>query len=281
MLARGAGMWPQLALVAADTAIEAALGLIAGDGPNAPRERADFEDVLAAAIAELRDHERDLPAGLPTRIRAGHRLRNAAIHHGSEPTPRAAQRAIVTATQLRDLAAAQSPLLAAFRASGPVRAVADLVGQERVSGPLRAAADALDRHEVAEAADQGAIAIDQALRLIRPALRPATTGFARMRLEQAGLFTEARDVLEAMDERAKLLEAWVLAMGVGLGPRELADLRDTLGSPMYTFGGTTVHRAEKVVDEATIDSAVLLVADVVFRLWVSDSFPREGEDPWP
>ena len=284
MLARQGGAWVRLALITADTATEAILGLLGSEGPTPPDERATFEQVYEAAVLALRDDGQELPRGLGARIRQAHRLRNMAIHHGSEPAANATERAIRAAEDLRDVATSRSPVLAAFRGAGPIVAVGGLVGRPTISLRLAQAAAALDRGDTTGAADHGAIAFDRALRLVRPPLRQPDPYRQRTRLRRSPSFTTdplqaLNDVERALDEankRTQQLETWVLALGVGLQPRDLAELYRVLGRPIYYLApepsDVRVVRGPEALVQAEVEAALLTVADVIFRLWLSDSF---------
>lgn len=281
---RGAGAWPRLALIGADTAIEAILGLLATEGPTPPPEAAEFDDVYKGAIRFLQERDTDLPQGLRTKIREGHRLRNSALHHGTEPALRAVTRAIETAEALRDFAVAQSPLLEAFSASGPIRAVARLVDISKLSDSLAAAADAQDQREWVAAADNASIALDRALRLVRPRLRTEEEWWRlplRMRQLSDQTNRELGGAFDSVNKRAEALESWILSIATGLQPREIEGLQRVLGRPAYYAAGPIrINRAPQALGEAEIDRALLLVADVIFRLWLSESIVRPEHEIW-
>lgn len=281
MLERGAGAWPRLALVTADTAAEAILGLIAAEGTTGVAEGAHFDDVYAAAIASLRDRDVALSPGLRSRIRQTHRLRNMALHHGSEPGSRAVARAVEGVQQLRDVAVSGSPILQAFRASGPTLAVAELVGVAAIANPLRRAAAALQDEALVEAADATSIALDQTLRVVTPSLRPSRSPFLISdQLRRIGLGGSIENVHKETERRADAIEAWVLALGIGLQPAELAELQRLLGRPISPMrGNTTVRRRDDVVlTSSSVEAALLKTTDVVFRLWLTDALRRDEPD---
>ena len=93
--ARGGGAWPSLAVISADAATEVMLFLVAVTGANPPSDRAKYEEVYDAAVAELRDgHHVEVTGSLRARILNAHRARNAAIHEGNGPTVRAVATAL-------------------------------------------------------------------------------------------------------------------------------------------------------------------------------------------
>lgn len=99
-------------------------------------------------------------------------------------------------------------------------------------------------------------------------------------------FPKAERDLEAAfqnaEDRSDRLEAWILATGLGLRPAELARLQRVLGTPTYTLGGPQPHAIDRYRDveltQPVVEAALLLTADVIFRLWQNDSM-RLGE-PW-
>lgn len=290
-LARRAGAWPRLALVSADTAAEAILGLIASSGQKALADRAGFEDVLAAAEEVI-----PLKPALRARIRAAHRLRNSALHHGAEPASAAVRRAIDAASELRTVATSSSPLLEAFRTSGPVGAVAGLLADHLdIAARLQAAEAALGAGEWTVALDQAAIALESSIGRMRPALRDRwpfhrnldrhtrRLGADREIEERVReLSRNAEEALRQVDKRFEHIEAWLLAFGLGLQPVELARLRRTLGRVSWHFAPDepSIHRDKAVVVTAVVaEGAVLEVADVVFRMWAGGSL-RPTADPF-
>jgi hypothetical protein len=289
MLERGGGAWIRMSLVAADTAIEAILGLIASEGTKPVAERAHFDDVYEAAIVALRERGRPMPPGRGRRLLEGHRLRNAAIHHGSEPAAGAAARHLRAAGDLRTLATEGSPTLGAFAAAGPVRAVASLVGLAGVTAVAKALAQATDETDPKARADAAAVALDIALSRLHPPLRPRI----RSRFTRAGTFPRRgepadvalrHDVTELgkdVSRRLDLVEAYIIAGAVGLTAVELEGMRRVLGRPMRYIAGEDwqVRRDDDVVlDDAIVERAVLAVTDLIFRMWATDSL--RPPDAW-
>lgn len=81
--------------------------------------------------------------------------------------------------------------------------------------------------------------------------------------------------LDEIAQRAEAVEAWVLALAVGLQPSELEDVLSVLGRPAY-WNSVTIHRDPSVrLEAATVENALLMAADVIFRLWVTDSLDRD------
>jgi hypothetical protein len=276
-----------MSLVAADTAIEAILGLIASEGTKPVGERAHFDDVYQAAIVALRDGGRPMPAGLGRRLLEGHRLRNASIHHGSEPASGATARHLRAAIDLRNVATQGSPTLGAFAASGPVRAVAGLVEVKDVSAALTQAADSSDPTARADAAAQ---ALEAALGRLHPPLRPRFRSAAYLNrassysrhgeVADLALRSDVGKLAEGIGQRLDLMEPYLMAAAVGLTPAELDAMRTVLGRPRYYGDGrVVVQRADSVkIDDAAAERAVLAVTDLVFRMWATDRF--RPPDAW-
>jgi hypothetical protein len=147
------------------------------------------------------------------------------------------------------------------------------------------------------AADEGSIAFDGALRSLEPPLRPRDFHKVKHRTRQRprdqalgrGVVELERTIDEldrAIDERDKRIdtvEAWTLAAGVGLRPRELAHLNVVLGRPIYYLAdppnNVQVYRYPEDPDPADVERALLTVADVILRLWISDSFRPPADGP--
>ena len=277
MQTRGGGAWPGLALVTADTANEAILGMIAASGPRPPTERDHFDQVYSLAFAVLRDSGHPMPASLSNRVLQVHRLRNLAVHLGAAPPTRMVETALRTATELRGLAIDALDVLEAFRDSGPVRAVAEIVALEAVSIPLAEAERLLSSGDLEGAANQASIALDGALSRVTPALRSWRSSRIRTGRDWA---RDLKEAVEALTDRSNRMEAWIVAAGVGLTPGELDRLQRLVGSPVYTLGGPQPHsinRDPKVeLTAGAVEWAVLSTADVIYRLWQNDSM-RLGE----
>ena len=86
-------------------------------------------------------------------------------------------------------------------------------------------------------------------------------------------FRQLDDAFDALDRSDKRLEAWVLALALGLPPSRLARLEEVLGSvSRYAGGSVAIYRAEAVVlTAASVQWATHEVADIIFRLWTSGS----------
>jgi len=275
---RRGGAWPGLALITADTADEAVLGLIAASGTPPPSERDTFDRIYELALAVLDERGHTMPQGLRTRLLQVHRQRNLAVHLGVEPAPRMVQTALRTATELRSLAIDSLEILEAFRTAGPVRAVAHVIAIPVISQALSEAERLLGEDQLVEAADQAAIALHEALERVSPSLRTRPRGFRIPHIDR-----EVRDALSGLRDRANRHEAWILATGLGLRPRELRRLQRTVGEPIYTMAGPQPHsipRDPRVeLNRPLVEWAVLTTADIIYRLWQDDSLFL-SDDPW-
>ena len=92
---------------------------------------------------------------------------------------------------------------------------------------------------------------------------------------------ELEETLKSHDDRADRLEAWILAIGLGLRPAELVRLQRLLGRPTYTLSRDPpkVHRREDArLTPEDVEWALLTTADVTYRLWQGDAM-KLGE-PW-
>jgi|BarGraNGADG00212_1021973.scaffolds.fasta_scaffold15636_3 hypothetical protein len=276
MLGRRGGAWTALALVAADTASEAVLGFIATAGSTPLGDREGWDKIYDLALAALAENGRDLPPGLRARINRAHRLRNLALHVGAEPIPREAEAAVKTARDLMELASHGSPELEMIATAGPLEGVGRLVAMPPITDPLIAAAVALREKRYVDAADKAAIALQEALARVAPPLRPA-----HFRWYPSSFFSQPiGESLQILSHRAGLLEAWVLALGTGLRPVELAELRQVLGQPTWGANGRIDVNRDPATDlsPSAVESATSKTADVIFRLWHSDSLRPLGPE---
>jgi hypothetical protein len=287
MLARQGGAWSRLALVAADAAGEGLLALLAEGGAKPLQEGARWEEVLAAASAPIDRGSTRVPPALAQKLRQAHRLRNMALHHGSEPGGTGVRRAIDAVIELRYLVSESSPLLAGINADGPIQAVARVVGVPDIADALNLASSLLRDGAVVPAADAGAIALEKTLQRVTPPLRPRMgVRLVGGRLRSMGgnprqgvgpALEHVSELIQHQTRRSDLQEAWLLALGLGLRPNELDSLQETLGQPVYYVSGNTdVRRDPDVVLTATsVERALLQVADVVLRLSQLDGLRRD------
>ncbi len=274
--ARGGGPWPPLALVAADTANEAILGTIATSLDRPPEPLAVFDRVYQLANEALIDDGHPFDQLLRNRINELHRQRNLAVHVGGRASDAVVKRAIETARELREHAVSVLTLLEAFREAGPARAVGRLVGIEPVKTALAEAERLLAAGDLEAAADQCAIALGAALERARPGLRSYKTipGLDPNRDRQLWF------AVQRADETARLHEAWIVALGLGLRPVELERLQRVLGEPLPDAEGPVEveHEERPELSESIVRWAVHLTTDVVFRLWQGQALAAR---PWP
>jgi len=268
--ARGGGGWPPLAVIAADTACEAVLAMAAAKAPKPAGPEARWPELFSAAVVAFRDVlGHPMRDGLMRRLKTLHEQRNAAVHDGTDPGPRAIDAALETAAELRNLAVDGLELLEAFRDGGPSAVVARVIDIDPVSRPLREAEEHLGRDELEPAADRCAVALHEALERVKPGLETYRTPTSTRAPDRAD------QVFGILRDQARLHQAWILAFGLGLRPIELARLQRLLGEP----DDEGVYRAKGVtLDRAGVQWAVRTTTDVIFRLWLSESLaPR----PWP
>jgi hypothetical protein len=275
--ARGGGGWPPLAVVAADTACEALLSMVAARGIKPPNSEAKWPELYSAAVATFRGPlKRPMSESLMRRLKTLHSLRNAAVHDGTDPGRRAVETALSTAADLRSHAVAGLELLEVFRTAGPIALVGHLVGVEPIASALIAAEAHLANDELIQAADEAAIALEAAIERVKPGLR-----------SYRGLpYARQHERVDALDnivrEQTRLHEAWILAIGLGLRPIELRRLERLLGDPQQSITesrpSNVLRREGVVLTRPLVEWAVRLLADVVFRLWLSESL---SPAPWP
>ena len=286
---RRTGAWAGLAVVAADTAVEATLGLLATGGrvPPAAGAMEKFAELLRLAEAALADVGSPLDIGLRDKILRLHRSRNSAIHAGVVPPETVVTMAIDAARQVVAAAARTSPLLARISDAGPVAAVAEMVEVPLIRERLVTASDALKAGNLADAADNAALALDETLRRLDPPLRSSigrrlpTGKLATVNPYQSGRFGSVGidEIARPIEDRADLMEAWVLALAVGLRPNELRDLRRVVGIVEYYGSGPKVgRRPDVVLTAALVEGRLLTIASVVFRLVANGELRRR--QPW-
>ncbi|MFI5260100.1 MAG: hypothetical protein ACHQ01_10920 [Candidatus Limnocylindrales bacterium] len=282
--ARRTGPWAGLAVVAADAAMEAALGLVATGGPKPPDGQERYADLLGLAEVAFNEVGTPLSARLRERMVRTHRARNSALHVGAEPGERTVQAALGAARELLAIAAATSPLLEQISRVGPVQAVAELVDVFSIREALLVAAEALGQGDLVRAADSAAIAFNGALERLDPPLRARAT-MPRGKLQLVSSYGPQRpigidEIIEPHEKRADLAEAWLLALAIGLRPNEVADLHRVLGHVVgFLDGRIEVRRAPEIaLTPALVESSLLTVASVVFRL-VANGELRLRE-PW-
>jgi hypothetical protein len=274
--ARGGGPWPPLALVAADTANEAILGTIATALGRPPDKDATFDQIYHLAVEALVPTARPLTQSLRTRVPEMHRQRNTAVHLSVDPGPKAIARALETADDLRSHAVDALALLEAFRSSGPVRAVASKIGLEPIASALIEAEQFLAAGRLQDAADQCSIALGTALERVRPGLRSYKHVSGLDPNKERHLWF----AVQRADENARLHEAWILALGLGLRPVELARLQRVLGVPVFDGPRFVEVEHDEAVEltEPIVTWAVRLTTDIIFRLWQGESLAAR---PWP
>jgi hypothetical protein len=272
MVARRTGAWASLGLAAADTVSESVLGLLASTGAAPLSDRETWEQVLNLAVDALRADSRELPRGLRQRLLRGHRLRNMALHLGTEPAPGEVARAVATAKELMEFAASGSATLQTLAGTGPLRAVGQLVGIADIADALTAADEALQAEKFTEAADKAAVALELAFRRMEPPLLPEHRSRVNFSL-RVQEFQDLDKFLDSIDRHVNRVEEWMLAVATGFRPAELRELRLLLGHVIFYSGGNIeVRRGESVeLSPSAVHRAALQVAGVIFRLWQTGS----------
>jgi|BarGraNGADG00212_2_1021979.scaffolds.fasta_scaffold07670_3 hypothetical protein len=270
--ARRTGTWAGLAVVAADAAMEAALGLVATGGAKPPDGQERYADLLGLAEAAFKEAGSPLSARLRERMVRTHRARNSALHVGVEPGERTVQTALGAARELLVITAATSPLLEQISRVGPVQAVAQLVEVPSIREALLASSEALGRDDLVRAADSAAIAFIATLERLDPPLRARATK-PRGKIQRVSSYGPERpididEITRPFEMRANLAEAWLLALAIGLRPNEVKDLHRVLGKVMrFLNGRTEVERAPEIIlTAALVESSLLKVTAIIFRL---------------
>lgn len=221
---RGTSIDHATALIVADTAAEATLGLISSFLSD-PLTGEDHGTYLKRA-----ERRAKLPARLVVELRAVHKLRNGAVHHAAEVASVDSQRAISAARELVDTYVPR--VLRSTRVLGPGAgipdAVAALIGDHPIAVRLQFGADALRRRDEVVALEHFAAGLYLTRIYATPALpRPPSLRFPR------GL--PSRDETEAEDWRRDV-ENWVVPMALGLSPRAYSSLSSVGPGVVYIPG---------------------------------------------
>jgi len=263
MVGRG-GIWPALAMVSADAAVEALLGMIATTSADPPGDRDSFDVLYEKARKAMAAAKVSFPPGLPQRINSSHRQRNVGLHLGSEISPGVALIGVQAARELRSLVRKNSTALSVIDDAGVIRAVGRMTNVKDIETAMNAADAALGEGRVKDAVDQAAIALDIATQRLDPRLKPEH--FEPNVLKYGDSDRRLRDLKDWYDKRFEFHETWMIATAVGLHPVEYRDLKRVLGSVSWYVGGRIDVRRVEEPDPATAEAAVLTVADVLFRL---------------
>jgi len=266
--ARGSSVDRAIALIAADTATEAALGLLSSR--LAEELQSDsFGTYLARAKRVAR-----LPSGLASEIAAVHRLRNNVVHNGAEASEREALRATLASRELLDVFVPR--VLRAAKALGRGRGIGDAVGALLPSHPagraLEAAQVALAKRDPKSALEECAGALEHVRRNTMPPL-PVTRRRAPREVEIETKYGRTRTDygFRQLDGALEALERWVVPLALGLSPAEYASLVEDLPYARSTGRSFEYHWSdEKVPDMTTAKRSLERVSVLVLRMWLTD-----------
>ena len=250
------------ALVVADAAIEAGLGIMSARSKQ-PIETDSYGAHLARAAEVAK-----LPAGLTTELRQLRKIRNGAVHQGAEVTRGDAQRAIIAARDLLDRYVPR--VLRRAKALGHGRGIADavasLIPDHPVGLRLVQAQSALSR-EPRRALELCAEALDQAERHTRPPLpgHGQRSLFWRLGPDETG------KAIERLRGSVDALAQWVAPLALGLSPAEYALMTSALPLTIPMMHGTYAHHWDgKPPPNSDVARRTLeRIAFVVLRLWTS------------
>ena len=267
MAARRTSTTSALALIAADTACEAVLAVIASWGSPPEKERASFWEYLSTASVVAEAHGGRLERSLVSTLRSVHQVRDTVVHHGAVPADIDVDRALRAGRRLLGSMSALSPIFTAMPAgTGVGHGVASLIDAPEVADQLRLAERQLSSGSISEALDAAARALDGAITRCRPSLREGPRFLTQSERND-------RDLQAAFDHtrsRLAILERWVFSMALGLLPAEYERLLSIIGERIrYVSGNDRIHRQQATPTAEDAHWAVGLVAQIVFHLWES------------
>jgi hypothetical protein len=262
------------ALILADTASEAALGILSGQAPEALQSDSYGEHLnRAQRVASI-------PAALVAELRDIRKIRNSAVHQGADVGSLDAARAIAAARQLLDAFVPQA--LRDAKALGYGRGIGDAVASLIPEHPI---APALEASQLALQSDpktsleRTSEALKWAEYCTTPELptrdRPWSIQWPYPRERLEADFQREFERLAKMDRE---LATWVVPLALGLSPAGYRQLIKPLPHSIRMRDGFNHHwdpEANPSIDEAR--RSLEGVAYLVLRLWSMDllRFPDE------
>jgi hypothetical protein len=249
------------ALVSADTASEAIMGILADFSGQPSGKRDAHEDLLGRSQDMATQAGSPMTPTLVRSIRLTHSRRNAIVHQGDEAAPRDVEEGLIVVRELLAVLAASIPFLTQLSAgSGVLTAVSTLVDAPELAERLASADEVRDWRTALEHAS---VALAMALGRVVPPLG-GTRRTHMPRLDRDRALDEAFDVT---NRRISRLDAWLVPMALGMVPVDYQRLVESIGGATETLDGKWHPRVSKDATEA--DSRWILdeLARVVFRLW--------------
>lgn len=247
-----------IAVVLADAAVEASLGIIASHGEKDVPEKADY-----AALWQLALERRPLNQSLRDRLRRLHRQRNLVLHLGGTVDEHIASAGTKAARALfNELAPEMTGTESLPAGTGPATAVGTLLESyaPEIAHALTDMDAKLSQRAWKEACQAAAYALDM----------------ARARCDPPLLWTQARGPTDPFnhsryedDERRREQETLLVANGLGVTVSDYLRLREVIGRtsslrheyPPHFYGGPDDP------DPDDVRHATAQVVEIIFRLW--------------
>jgi hypothetical protein len=260
-----------IALITADTAIEAMLGLMSSRVLD-PLDTHSFGTYLkrAAAVSRMPDHDH-------RELNAIHKIRNGAIHTASGVSADDVLRATSAARRVLDTYVPR--VLKQTRALGPGRGLADAVASVIEPHPiahwLSAAQQAVAKRQGKEALQASARAFVAVKHFATPGLPSTHSHVDGMEVaRQLGALARGKDTrLEArvndLSSGVRQLESWVVPIALGLSPPEYQRLQSDLPR-LRGEDQIAVWEAEHDPDLGTATRSLELISTIALRLSLNE-----------
>lgn len=254
------------ALVAADSACEAVLGILGTWSALALKPEPKYHELLERAIDATNQAGTAMTVGLLSDLRTTRATRNTVMHHGATATPAQAALACQSARRLLDALPAVSASFGALQSgSGIVTAIASLFTAPEVTEQLVLGERALSAGDAVGAADAAVRAHTALLFRLDPPI--GSRDPVRLSPFDGKELGRTRKYIEELGETVAELQGWVSAAAMGLGPVTYRRLRKTLGYHAQFIGGNDAIRREQEPTLEEARQALITVAEMSFRVW--------------
>jgi hypothetical protein len=270
-----------VALVSADTASEAILGILADHSGIVPGVKDPHEQMLQRAMATATSAGMPMSAPQARAVRLMHGRRNSVIHQGDDASVHDVDEARIVVRNLLETLSAVLPALTLLPSdAGPLRAVASqLPALDELADRMVDADSRLIAGDLPGARASGAIALAMTLRRVHP---PLSYGGPRWRGGRpAGVPAPVVLGLEAAAGRLRVLEQWVVPMALGLSAADYDRLSTVFGGAvLYGTGwqAEPLEADEVLPTELELRWAQAELARLVFRLWETRSLRFDPSD---
>lgn len=258
-----------VAVVLADAAAEAALGIIAQQGDQDVPEKADYSTLWRLAAGH-----RPLTKSLRDRLRTLHRHRNYVLHQAGTVDERHASAGTKVARELvNELGSLVAGVYDLPPKSGPATAVAELLRfyAPEISHALADLDTKLAAGAWKDACQAAAYALDM----------------ARARCDPPLIWSQARPPLNVYDpfrhdeeRRRQEQETSIVASGLGVSVSEYTRLREVIGrtTGLRNKYPPSFHGGPSDPDPDDTERAARQIVDIVFRLWETGAM-QSGTTP--